>query len=163
MAEQALKPDHVRLLDGRLPLGRTSCSGFPELTRPALIALSGVYSTRDFFGAALDGGIYFNSPLDYLAGLTDEGILARLRAAAPVRLLRQGRMGRTHACRNAPAGGGSCATRTFLPGSTIGGSDASHDWPWWHRQLVYFMQLWLDQDAQAPRGVRGRTRGATAI
>ena len=44
---------------------------FPELTS-GVIALSGVYSTRDFFGAALDGGIYFNSPLDYLAGLTDE-------------------------------------------------------------------------------------------
>ena len=26
------------------------------------------------------------------------------------------------------------------------GSDVSHDWPWWHRQLVYFMRHWLDQD-----------------
>ena len=52
---------------------------FPELTS-GVIALSGVYSTRDFFGKALDGGIYFNSPLDYLAGLTDEGILAQLLA-----------------------------------------------------------------------------------
>ena len=52
---------------------------FPELTA-GVIALSGVYSTRDFFGAALDGDIYFNSPLDYLAGLTDERILERLRS-----------------------------------------------------------------------------------
>src|SRR3954471_24965948 len=52
---------------------------FPELTA-GVIALSGVYSTRDFFGAALDGGIYFNSPIDYLAGMTDERILEKLRA-----------------------------------------------------------------------------------
>ena len=26
------------------------------------------------------------------------------------------------------------------------GKDVSHDWEWWHRQLVHFMQHWLDQD-----------------
>ena len=48
---------------------------FPELAS-GVIALSGVYSTRDFFGAALDGDIFFNSPLDYLPGLDDAGCLA---------------------------------------------------------------------------------------
>ena len=48
-----------------------------ELTS-GVIALSGVYSTRDFFGKAPDGGIYFNSPLDYPRGLTDE-LTERLR------------------------------------------------------------------------------------
>jgi esterase/lipase superfamily enzyme len=27
------------------------------------------------------------------------------------------------------------------------GGEVSHDWPWWHRQLVYFMDRWLDDDA----------------
>ena len=28
------------------------------------------------------------------------------------------------------------------------GTDVDHDWPWWHRQLVYFMNRWLDDDLQ---------------
>ena len=26
------------------------------------------------------------------------------------------------------------------------GEDVSHDWAWWHRQLVYFMSYWLGED-----------------
>ncbi|TIP54178.1 MAG: hypothetical protein E5X68_37205, partial [Mesorhizobium sp.] len=26
------------------------------------------------------------------------------------------------------------------------GGDVSHDWPWWHKQLVYFFGRWLDDD-----------------
>ena len=26
------------------------------------------------------------------------------------------------------------------------GTDVNHDWPWWHKQLKYFMQHWLDDD-----------------
>jgi len=26
------------------------------------------------------------------------------------------------------------------------GGDVSHDWPWWHKQLVYFFGRWLDED-----------------
>jgi esterase/lipase superfamily enzyme len=119
---------------------------FPELTA-GVIALSGVYSTRDFFGAALDGGIYFNSPLDYLAGLTDERILERLRSL------------RLFFCCGQGAWEGRMLVETreleaILRGKGIPawvdywGKDVSHDWPWWHRQLVYFMSDWLDEDAK---------------
>jgi len=119
---------------------------FPELTA-GLIALSGVYSTRDFFGGALDGGIYFNSPLDYLAGLTDEVILEQLRAQRLFVCCGRGAweqrmLAETHQLEDVLRGKGIPAWVDFW------GSDASHDWPWWHRQLVYFMQLWLDQEAR---------------
>nr|WP_246674484.1 hypothetical protein [Mesorhizobium sp. B4-1-3] len=52
---------------------------FPELAS-GVISLSGVYSARDFFGRALEGNIYFNSPLDYLPGIVDQKLLGRLRA-----------------------------------------------------------------------------------
>jgi esterase/lipase superfamily enzyme len=117
---------------------------FPELTA-GVIALSGVYATRDFFGAALDGDIYFNSPLDYLAGLTDERILERLRSL------------RLFFCCGQGAWEGRMLVETrqleaILRDKGIPawvdywGKDVSHDWPWWHRQLVYFMSTWLDED-----------------
>ncbi len=28
------------------------------------------------------------------------------------------------------------------------GTDVSHDWPWWHRQLQYFVGHWLDDDVR---------------
>ena len=77
---------------------------FPELTA-GVIALSGVYSTRDFFGAALDGDIYFNSPLDYLARPHRRAHPRKAAVAAPVLLLRPGRLGRAHAGGDARAGG----------------------------------------------------------
>ena len=85
---------------------------FPELAA-GVIALSGVYSTRDFFGAALDGGIYFNSPLDYLAGLTDERILERLRALRLIFCCGQGAWEERMIARNAPARG--CPARQGHP------------------------------------------------
>ena len=30
------------------------------------------------------------------------------------------------------------------------GTDVDHDWPWWHKQLGYFMGRWLDDDAKDP-------------
>ncbi len=30
------------------------------------------------------------------------------------------------------------------------GTDVNHDWPWWHKQLKYFMGRWLDDDAKDP-------------
>ncbi|TIO11530.1 MAG: hypothetical protein E5X96_13260, partial [Mesorhizobium sp.] len=52
---------------------------FPELAS-GVISLSGVYSTRDFFGRTLEGSIFYNSPLDYLPGIVDQKLLGRLRA-----------------------------------------------------------------------------------
>ena len=117
---------------------------FPELTA-GVIALSGVYSTRDFFGRALDGQIYFNSPLDYMAGLTDERILGRLRQQRLIFCCGKG----AHEERMLTD---TRKLETILRDKTIPawvdywGDDAAHDWPWWHRQIVYFMSHWLDDD-----------------
>ena len=75
---QTLKP----LLTG-CSMGAFHASNFlfhyPESVA-GVIALSGVYSTRDFFGSELGGGIYFHSPVDYLAGLEDQHVLDAIRA-----------------------------------------------------------------------------------
>lgn len=116
-----------------------------------VIALSGVYSTRDFFGAALDGGIYYNSPLDYLPGLDDAAVLARLRAIRLIFCCGQGAWEERMLVETR-------ALERILREKDIPawvdywGTDVSHDWPWWHRQLQYFVGHWLDDDVRAPRG-----------
>jgi esterase/lipase superfamily enzyme len=119
---------------------------FPELTS-GVIALSGVYSTRDFFGKALDGGIYYNSPLDYLSGLTDDLILERLRSRRLFFCCGQGAwegrmLAETRELEAVLRDKGIPAWVDYW------GEDVSHDWAWWHRQLVYFMSYWLGEDGK---------------
>lgn len=120
---------------------------YPELAS-GLIALSGVYSTRDFFGPALDGGIYYHSPLDYLPGLNDEAVLARLRATRLVFCCGQGAWEKpmlveTRRLEQILHDKGIPAWVDYW------GQDVSHDWPWWHRQLQYFVTHWLEDEARA--------------
>jgi esterase/lipase superfamily enzyme len=115
-----------------------------------IIALSGVYSTRDFFGPTLDGGIYFNSPLAYLPGLNDDEMLSSLRAKRMIFCCGQGQweermLADTRALERV-------LREKHIPAWVdIWGPDVSHDWPWWHRQLQYFVTHWLDDDSRDPR------------
>ncbi|WP_448954347.1 esterase family protein [Labrys neptuniae] len=117
---------------------------FPDRVA-GLVALSGVYSTRHFFGDTLDGQIYFNSPVDYLPGQPEGGMLDCIRSR------------RLFFC----CGQGAWEERmiedtrrleTVLRDKSIPawvdfwGHDVSHDWPWWHRQIAYFFDKWLEAD-----------------
>ncbi|MCO5063765.1 MAG: hypothetical protein M9924_05040 [Rhizobiaceae bacterium] len=117
---------------------------FPDLAS-GVIALSGVYSTRDFFGRDIAGEIYFNSPLDYLPGLNDGAVLDRIRSLRLIfccgqgaweeRMLEDTRdLERVLHAKHIPAW------------VDYWGGDVDHDWPWWHKQLDYFMSRWLDED-----------------
>jgi esterase/lipase superfamily enzyme len=114
---------------------------FPWLA-DGVIALSGVYSTEHFFGSCLDGSIYFNSPLHYLAGLQDEGILQQIRhlrlmvccgqGAWEEEMLKETReLDEVMRHKSIPA---------FID---YWGADVDHDWPWWRKQIVYFLDKWL--------------------
>ena len=119
---------------------------FPELTS-GVIALSGVYSTKDFFGDALDGAIFFNSPLNYLPGLSYARLLKQLRALRLIFCCGQGRweermLEDTHALEE------MLRDKNISAWVDYWGGDVDHDWPWWHKQLAYFMSRWLDDDLQ---------------
>lgn len=123
---------------------------YPELTA-GVIALSGVYSTRDFFGPALDGGIFYHSPLDYLKGLQDERILGELRRNRMIFCVGQGAwedrmIGETRQLEAV------LRDKDIPAWVDYWGTDVSHDWPWWHKQLRYFMERWLEDDLRDPRG-----------
>lgn len=119
---------------------------FPDLAA-GVIALSGVYSASDFFGGGLDGQIFYNSPIHYLAGLTDERILSRIRALRLIFSVGRG-------AHEGPMIADTRELETALAAKNIPawidfwGEDAAHDWPWWHKQLPYFLKQWLDADRE---------------
>ena len=93
-------------------------------------------------GPRLDGAIYFNSPLDYLPGLTDEGTLQDIRRLRMVICCGQGAWEDEMLWETR-------ALESVLRGKSIGafvdywGTDVSHDWPWWRRQMSHFLPQWL--------------------
>lgn len=117
---------------------------FPHLAA-GVIALSGVYSARDFFGRALEGDIFYNSPLDYMPGVTDPQLLEQLRSLRMIFCCGQGAWEERMLVETR-------ALEQILRDKDIPawvdywGGDVAHDWPWWHKQLPYFFARWLDED-----------------
>ncbi|RMF54227.1 MAG: transposase [Bacteroidetes bacterium] len=102
------------------------------------IALSGVYELSEFLGEYADDFVYFNSPLWFLPNLEDPYYLNELRQKTIILCVGQGdweepmltqtrRMKAILEAKGIPAW------------VDIWGPDVHHDWPWWYRQLPYFL------------------------
>jgi len=139
---------HTKPIFGGCSMGAFHSSNFvfrhPHLAS-GLIALSGVYSAKDFFGDDRSGHIFFNSMLDYLPGITDKSILTRLRALRLIFCSGQGAweermLEETRELEQI------LIEKKIPAWVDYWGGDVAHDWPWWHKQLPYFMARWLDED-----------------
>jgi len=104
----------------------------------SLISLSGIFQLGDFVGDAMDDCIYFNSPLLYLANLEDPWYLEKYRRS---RIIICAGQGAWEESMNADIH----ALKTILDAQGIPawidlwGHDVNHDWPWWQKQLPYFL------------------------
>jgi esterase/lipase superfamily enzyme len=104
----------------------------------ALIALSGVYQLRRFIGDYMDENVYFNTPLAYLPNLVDPWYLDRYRNGRIVLCVGQGAwedemLADTLALKRI------LDDRQIWCWVDIWGHDVNHDWPWWRRQMPYFL------------------------
>ena len=105
----------------------------------AVIAQSGLYSCRSFFGGdCAEDGIYFNSPMEYLPNLNDKELLHRYRHSQIILSVGQG------------AWENECLHDTHVMDDILRaknipawvdywGHDVPHDWPAWRVQLPYFL------------------------
>ena len=114
-----------------------------RLRRPALFAgaigLSGLYDVRRFLGNAADDLVLRNAPLAYLAeeGLVDKKLLAKAEENALLLCAGQGSyegdaLVDTQAMADALT---DCGLPVHLE---VWGSDVSHDWYWWGKELNLF-------------------------
>ena len=114
-----------------------------RLRRPKLFAgaigLSGLYDVRRFLGNAADDLVLRNAPLAYLAedGLVDKKLLEKAEENALLLCAGQGSyegdaLVDTQAMADALTG---CGLPVHLE---VWGSDVSHDWYWWGKELNLF-------------------------
>lgn len=112
------------------------------LKRPDLIhgviAMSGVYDLHEYTEGFNDDQVYFNSPEDYLPGLTDEWYLNNIRRSNHIHILSGS------GDYEDPGAAGRFAKVLYDKGINyeldIWGSDMKHDWPTWRAMLPYYLE-----------------------
>jgi esterase/lipase superfamily enzyme len=112
------------------------------LKRPDLIngviAMSGVYNLHEYTKGFNDDQVYFNSPEDYLPGLTDPWYLDNIRKSNHIHILSGS------GAYEDPGASGRFAKILYDKGINyeldIWGTDMTHDWPTWRDMLPYYIQ-----------------------
>jgi esterase/lipase superfamily enzyme len=103
-----------------------------------MISLSGLFHLQMFTGDYVDDNVYFNSPLQYLPGLTDPWFLDQYRQSQIIVGVGQG------AWEDAMLAD-AYSLRRILEDKDIPhwidlwGHDVNHDWPWWRLMMPYFL------------------------
>ena len=138
-------PDHTgRILVGGASVGAGHAVNF-YLRRPDLfngtIALSGIYTAKEFFGDYMDDLVYRNSPCDYMRNFPKDHPYKELydRADKFIMCCDQGAwedklLASTLELRDI------LESKDIHPWVDIWGTDVSHDWLWWQRQWPYFLE-----------------------
>ena len=102
-----------------------------------LMALSGLYTAEYGFGSYMDSVVYQNSPVHYLANMPkDHPYIDLYNRKRGVICVGQGPWELTNETRELDA---------ILKDKGINlwvdywGYDCAHDWPWWYKQVAYFL------------------------
>lgn len=141
--------EHCRMPDVRVMANGCSMGAYHAvnffLKHPDLfqgtIALSGLYRLdRDEFGLSAQQipDVYFNSPLNYLPGLDDPRTLGRYRDSTIVVCAGQGAW-EDEAVADTRRLDDIFREKSIPAWVDFWGPDVNHDWPWWYRQMNYFL------------------------
>jgi esterase/lipase superfamily enzyme len=101
-----------------------------------LIAMSGIYDLKHYTGGYFDDTCYFNSPVDYLPGLTDEGIITEIRHKSIIIACGLGAYEDPDASKQLSD---ILHSKNIPHWFDLWGEDMTHDWPTWRKMLPYFL------------------------
>lgn len=117
--------------------------------RPAmfggLMALSGFYDAKFFFGGWSDGTLYDNSPVDFLSNISPEHDYIHIYNEKRIVLcVGQGRW-EEEGRRTLSLLQDIFAVKGIDAWVDFWGYDVEHDWYWWQKQMVYFLPYVLEE------------------
>ncbi len=103
-----------------------------------VVGLSGLYGPQHFVGDYVDDTVYYNFPLCYLPNLTDPWFIEQFRASDIVFCVGQGawEQDALHETRTLEQSLHALGVPAWFD---YWGYNVSHDWPWWRKQLPYFL------------------------
>ena len=114
---------------------------FPD-TFDGTLALSGIYTSEYGFGSYMDEVVYRNSPVHYMANLpADHPYVEKYNRGRGIICVGQGaweQVDTTARLRDL------FAEKGIDIWVDLWGYDVNHDWPWWHKQVKYFVPKLLE-------------------
>ena len=106
-----------------------------------LLALSGIYTAEYGFGSYMDDVTYNNSPVHFLPNMPlDHPYIEMYNQRREVICVGQGPWEIPHETRRLQ---GILENRGIHAWVDYWGWDCEHDWPWWYKQVAYFMPYLL--------------------
>ncbi len=132
------------ILTNGCSMGGTHALNF-LLRRPDIfsgcIALSGAYNARLFFPDYMDDLVYANSPVDYMNGMPYDHPYVELLRHRDI-IVCCGRGAWEHPMQEDSARMKELFEYKNIPAWVdFWGSDVAHDWPWWEKQLPYYLNF----------------------
>lgn len=134
--------EEVKMLTTGVSMGGYHAANFffrhPELF-DGMIALSGLFMLERFMGDYMDENVYYNAPLHYLRNLTDSFYLESYRRSQIIICTGQGAYEEAMIA-------DALAMKAVLDEKGVPawvdfwGFDVNHDWPWWRKQIAYFLE-----------------------
>ncbi len=122
-------------------LGALHCANVffkrPDLFK-GTIAMSGSYSLTSYSKGYFDDNTYFNSPVEYMANLQDEKILAELKDNKKI-IITSGQ-GNYEAPERSREFSNILLNKHIPHELDLWGYDMPHDWPTWRKMLPYFIE-----------------------
>ncbi len=105
------------------------------------IALSGAYNARLFFDGYMDDLVYANSPVDYIEGMSYDHPYVEMYRHRQI-ILCCGRGDWEHPMQEDSARMQELFNYKNIPAWVdFWGYDVAHDWPWWRKQLPYYLSF----------------------
>jgi esterase/lipase superfamily enzyme len=101
------------------------------------IAMSGDYNLQTYTKGYYDDNVFFNSPEQYLPGISDHEYLEQMRRGRIIIASGQGSYENPDASRRLSEILHSKSIPHWLD---LWGNDMTHDWPTWRQMLPYFLQ-----------------------
>lgn len=118
------------------------------LRRPDLfggcLAMSGVYDTNSFFGDWMDKTLYDNAPLSYLGGMPKNHPYVKLYQKRQIIVCVGQGAWEEEGVRTTRALEDQFKRLGVPAWIDYWGTDVNHDWPWWKKQIVYFLPFMLE-------------------
>ena len=116
----------------------------PELFA-GMLALSGVYDAKYFFDGWSNPVLYDNSPTDFLPNMPqDHPYIELYNQKKIIFCIGQGRW-EDEGLRTMAILRDAFAAKKINAWLDFWGYDVDHDWPWWKKQIIYFLPQFLEE------------------
>lgn len=107
------------------------------------LCMSGVYDMRFLLHGHHDDWVYFNNPMEYVANLHGEALREIQTHTFLALVCGQGQW--EERCLSSTKEFWWLLSERKIPNyMDLWGFDVAHDWPWWRKQIVYFMNHFVE-------------------